>query len=139
MNVDNMQDEIQLVYISERCQATDDVAIEKIKLRAEHNNHRRNITGALLFTERYFLQYLEGEAAVVDALYASICRDERHTNVRQLLRKTIMQRDFSRWSLGVKKLLDNDENLDLLAVLNMIGQANSVSESQLDWFKLALK
>uniref|UniRef100_UPI0040486166 BLUF domain-containing protein n=1 Tax=Rheinheimera sp. TaxID=1869214 RepID=UPI0040486166 len=139
MNVDNMQDEIQLVYISERCQATDDVAIEKIKLRSEHNNHRRNITGALLFTECYFLQYLEGEAAVVDALYASICRDERHTNVRQLLRKTIMQRDFPRWSLGVKKLLDNDENQDLLAVLNMIGQANSVSESQLDWFKLALK
>ena len=139
MNVDNMQDEIQLVYISERCQATDDVAIEKIKLRAEHNNHRRNITGALLFTERYFLQYLEGEAAVVDALYASICRDKRHTNVRLLLRKTIMQRDFSRWSLGVKKLLDNDENQDLLAVLNMIGQANTVSESQLDWFKLVLK
>lgn len=139
MNVDNMQDEIQLVYISERCQATDDAAIEKIKLRAEHNNHRRNITGALLFTDRYFLQYLEGEAAVVDALYASICRDKRHTNVRLLLRKTIMQRDFSRWSLGVKKLLDNDENQDLLAVLNMIGQANTVSESQLDWFKLVLK
>ena len=85
------------------------------------------------------MQYLEGEAAVVDALYASICRDTRHTNVRLLLRKSITQRDFSRWSLGVKKLLDNSENQDFIAVLNMIGQANKVSESQLEWFKLALK
>nr|WP_306660271.1 BLUF domain-containing protein [Rheinheimera maricola] len=133
------KDEIQLVYISERCISTDDAAINKIKLRAEPNNYRRNITGALLFTERYFLQYLEGEAAVVDALYASICRDKRHTNARVLLRAPIKQRDFSRWSLGVKKLLDNQENQDLIAVLNMIGQASKVTESQLDWFKLALK
>ena len=133
------KDEIQLVYISERCASTDDAAINKIKLRAEPNNHRRNITGALLYTERFFLQYLEGEAAIVDALYASICRDIRHSNVRLLLRKPIAQRDFKRWSLGVKKLLDNDENQDLIAVLNMIGQASQVSESQLEWFKLALK
>ena len=134
-----IQNEIQLVYISDRCASTDDVAINKIKLRAEPNNLRRNITGALLFTERYFLQYLEGEAAVVDALYASICRDKRHNNVRLLLRKPIQQRDFSRWSLGVKKLLDNEENQDLIAVLNMLGQASNINESQLDWFKLALK
>jgi hypothetical protein len=134
-----IQNEIQLVYISDRCASTDDVAINKIKLRAEPNNLRRNITGALLFTEHYFLQYLEGEAAVVDALYASICRDKRHNNVRLLLRKSIQERDFSRWSLGVKKLLDNEENHDLNAVLNMLGQASKVTESQLDWFKLALK
>lgn len=133
------KDEIQLVYISERCAGTDDAAINKIKLRAEPNNHRRNITGALLFTERYFLQYLEGEAAVVDALYASIGRDSRHTNVRLLMRKPIQQRDFARWSLGVKKLLDNEENQDLIAVLNMIGQASKVTETQLEWFKLALQ
>lgn len=133
------KDEIQLVYISERCADTDDRAITKIKLRAEHNNHRRNITGALLYTEHYFLQYLEGEAAVVDALYASICRDPRHTKARLLLRKPIQQRDFAHWSLGVKKLLDNEENQDFIAVLNMIGQASNVSESQLEWFKLALK
>lgn len=133
------KEQIQLVYISERSPETDEAAINKIKLRAEHNNHKRDITGALLFTERYFLQYLEGEAAVVDALYASICRDPRHRQVRLLQRKPIAQRDFSRWSLGVKKLLDNEENQDLLALLNMLGQASSVSESQLDWFKLALK
>jgi hypothetical protein len=39
----------------------------------------------------------------------------------------------------VKKLLDIEENQDLLSLLSMLGQANSVSETQLDWFKLALK
>ena len=133
------QDEIQLVYISERCVSTDDKAIAKIKRRAEPNNKRRNITGALLYTEHYFLQYLEGEATVVDALYDSICLDPRHMNARVLLRTPIKQRDFSHWSLGVKKLLDSQENQDLIAVLNMIGRASTVSKSQLDWFKLALK
>ena len=133
------KNDIQLVYISERSTATDDAAIEQIKHRAEPGNERRNITGALLFTDRYFLQYIEGEAAVVDALYASICRDPRHHNVRLLLSKPIQQRDFSRWSLGVKKLLDSAENQDLMALLNMLGQARNISESQLDWFKLALK
>ncbi|WP_372627047.1 BLUF domain-containing protein [Arsukibacterium sp.] len=133
------KDEIQLVYISERCADTDDNAIAKIKCRAEPNNNRRNITGALLYTEHYFLQYLEGEATVVDALYDSICLDPRHTNARVLLRTPIKQRDFSHWSLGVKKLLDSQENQDLIAVLNMIGRASTVSKSQLDWFKLALK
>lgn len=134
-----VKDEYQLVYISERCAGTDDVVIKNIKLHAEQNNLRLNITGALLFTDRYFLQYLEGEAAKVDELYATICSDPNHTNVRLLLRKAIKERDFSRWSLGVKKLLDSEENGDLLTLLDMLGQASNVTETQLHWFKLALK
>lgn len=129
----------QLVYISERCRSDSDQVINDIKAQAEHNNQKQHITGALLFNERYFLQYLEGELEAVTALYNKICHDSRHHNVRLLVRKEIAQRDFCRWSLGVKKLLDTEENQDLLSLLNMLGQANSVSETQLDWLKLALK
>lgn len=129
----------QLIYISERCPMDGDEVINDIKLQAEKNNHKLNITGALLFNERYFLQYIEGEVNSVNTLYTTICSDPRHSNVRLLLRKGIEKRDFSRWSLGVKKLLDTEENQDLLTLLNMLGQARSVSETQLDWFKLALK
>lgn len=132
-------EDIQLIYISERCTNTDDTEIHKIQLRAEHQNHRRNITGALLYTDKYFLQYIEGHAPVVDALFASISRDPRHTNVRVLLRAPIQHRDFSRWSLGVKKLLDSDEYQDFNSVLNMLGDASKVNQSQLDWFKLAMR
>ncbi|GAA0661538.1 BLUF domain-containing protein [Rheinheimera tangshanensis] len=129
----------QLVYISERYRADGDQVINDIKLQAESNNQKLNITGALLFNDRYFLQYIEGEFNAINSLYNTICNDPRHNNVRLLLRKEIAERDFSRWSLGVKKLLDTEENQDLLSLLSMLGQAKSVSESQLDWFKLALK
>jgi hypothetical protein len=59
--------------------------------------------------------------------------------VRLLQRKPITVREFSRWRLGVKKLLDNDEYQDLIALLNMLGQAETVSEQQLSWFKLVVK
>ena len=38
-----------------------------------------------------------------------------------------------------EQFLDNDENQDLIALLNMMGQADTVSERQLEWFKLVLK
>ncbi len=128
----------QLVYISERCKLNGDQVIHDIKRQAESNNHKLNITGALIFNERYFLQYIEGELNAINALYSKICKDPRHCKVRLLLHKEISERDFSRWSMGVKKLLDIEENEDLLSLLNMLGQANSVCENQLDWFKLAL-
>lgn len=132
------EDLYQLVYISERSHGTDDAQINQIKQQAELHNQQTQITGALLFSQRYFLQYLEGDKTRLDALYARICRDHRHQNVRLLQYKAISQRDFSRWSLGVKKLLDTEENQDLLRLLTMLGQASTISETQLDWFKLAL-
>ena len=131
--------EIQLVYISHRKADTDEQAVDDIKRRSEYGNNRRGITGMLLVTDQYFLQFIEGHNAVVDALYQHISADPRHENVRLLQRKVITTRDFSRWNLGVKRILDNEENQDLMSLLNMMGQADKVSESQLDWFKLALK
>ena len=133
------KDEVQLVYISERAANSSDEVIEQIKRYAEHANHKLDITGALLFSPRYFLQFLEGEAAAVDALYHKISQDPRHHKVRLLQRKPITVREFSRWRLGVKKLLDNDEYQDLIALLNMLGQAETVTEQQLNWFKLVVK
>lgn len=129
----------QLVYISERSAETDDEVIKNLKLQAEQNNHRLNITGALLYTERYFLQFLEGEQRILNELFSTICQDDRHSNVRLMMYKTIQKRDFPTWSLGVRKLLDHQENQDLLSLLDMLGNSSQVSETQLDWFKMALR
>lgn len=129
----------QLVYISERSAETDDEVIKNLKLQAEQNNHRLNITGALLYTERFFLQFLEGEQRILNELFSTICQDDRHSNVRLMMYKTVQKRDFPTWSLGVRKLLDHQENQDLLSLLNMLGNSSQVSETQLDWFKMALK
>jgi len=133
------QDMIQLVYISKRRADTTEQDVAEIKRRSEVANDRRDISGVLLYTEQYFLQFLEGHYAVVDALYQRIGKDPRHEQVKLLLRKNIAERDFARWKLGVKRILDNDENQDLIALLNMMGQADTVTERQLEWFKLVLK
>lgn len=129
----------QLVYISERSAETDDEVIKNLKLQAEQNNHRLNITGALLYTERFFLQFLEGEQRILNELFSTICQDDRHCNVRLMMYKTVQKRDFPTWSLGVRKLLDHQENQDLLSLLDMLGNSSQVSETQLDWFKMALR
>jgi len=129
----------QLVYISERSENTNDDVIENIRLQAEKKNDLLNITGALLYNDRFFLQFIEGEPTTINKLYAAIRCDQRHINVRLLLNKPLLNRDFPSWSLGVKKFLDIEENKDLWSLLNMLGNARLVTENQIDWFKIALK
>lgn len=44
----------------------------------ERNNPAAGITGALLFTNELYLQYLEGDGAALDALWDRLEQDQRH-------------------------------------------------------------
>jgi hypothetical protein len=68
--------------------------------RARRANAGQNLTGMLLYIEGSFFQVLEGEAEAIDALYAKIMRDPRHTRITLIIRETIAQRDFSEWTMG---------------------------------------
>ena len=68
--------------------------------RARHFNALHSLTGMLLYIEGNFFQVLEGEAESVDALYARIMLDRRHTRVTLIIREPIAQRDFSEWTMG---------------------------------------
>jgi hypothetical protein len=67
-------------------------------------SHRRNreldVTGALVFTERRFAQYLEGPEVHVDALMASIARDPRHRSIDLVARKPLAARRFATWAMA---------------------------------------
>jgi hypothetical protein len=69
--------------------------------RAREKNARLSVTGMLLCTSDSFFQVLEGEDAVVDALYAQIEKDPRHCNVTRIIQEPIARRDFADWSMGV--------------------------------------
>ena len=73
--------------------------VNRILVHSRRNNRKREIGGVLHFGEGFFFQYLEGPADVVDQLYATICRDERHEEVRQLTRRPIRSRRFQDWSM----------------------------------------
>ncbi len=63
-------------------------------------NAELGVTGALIFTEKRFAQYLEGPAAGVDALMASIAGDPRHRALDVVFRRPIEERRFATWALA---------------------------------------
>src|SRR3954466_2436922 len=57
------------------------VELGRLFSEARSNNKKQGITGALLLSEDWFVQVLEGEEDAVRALFAHIERDARHESV----------------------------------------------------------
>ena len=70
-------------------------------------NDEARVTGLLCLLDGVYMQYLEGEMAVVEALFASIQRDSRHRRVALLEGRGISRRAFAGWSM--KLLVWNEE------------------------------
>jgi hypothetical protein len=91
------------------------------------NNSRLGITGILLYHGRSFFQVLEGERAVVEALYERIAADKRHSRVTKLILEPIEERDFPDWTMGYPKI--SQEELSEIPGLNdFFGRGRSYTE-----------
>lgn len=75
-------------------------ALADIFREARANNDRTGITGALLITDHWFVQALEGEAASVQSLYERIRGDARHEHVTLIEGQDVDSRVFSRWAMA---------------------------------------
>ncbi len=71
---------------------------------ANRNNERDGITGALLFDGAWFVQILEGDREAISAALWRIARDPRHDNVTVIETRTIRQRSFANWRMGLAVL-----------------------------------
>ena len=58
------------------------------------------MTGALLITDHYFVQALEGDEAAVTSLYERIREDDRHDQVSLVESGAVDGRVFHRWSMA---------------------------------------
>jgi hypothetical protein len=58
----------------------------------------------LLYGNDTFLQVLEGEEAVLDAVIDKIRKDPRHSKIHFLYRKPLEQRQYADWSMGFKRI-----------------------------------
>jgi hypothetical protein len=67
---------------------------------ARSNNKAAEITGALLITDHYFAQVLEGPRPVVEELYRHISADPRHETLTVLGTGTVARRVFPGWSMA---------------------------------------
>ncbi len=93
-----------LVYVSSSVELLDGPALVELLRGCRENNARLGVTGLLLYHEGNFIQVLEGEPGVVEALYAHIERDRRHRGCLILLRGPIERRIFPDWSMGFRNV-----------------------------------
>ena len=91
-----------LIYSSVRNENCTDAEIKNILASCEKNNPGKNITGVLVHSDNYFLQFLEGEASEIMELYNHIKKDPRHSKCILLNKGTIDKRMFPSWHMGYK-------------------------------------
>lgn len=92
---------IRLIYASD---AHDELVYRDfltIMERAGEANRALSITGILCYGGGQFLQALEGERVVVNALYHHIVRDARHEHCQLLRVEDISEREFGDWSMKI--------------------------------------
>ena len=127
---------MKLAYISDCHSGITPATVADIHQQAKRNNAANEVTGVLLASNKHFMQFLEGEPQQIEQTYQRIRQDTRHTNVRLIFSRSIGQRQFPNWHMGLKRALDEAEQSDLQAIINMYGQREQFSEQQADAISL---
>ncbi|MFL9828345.1 phosphate-starvation-inducible PsiE family protein [Rhodoplanes sp. SY1] len=110
---------IQTSYISTATSAMSTKDLLALLQQCRDSNADKGVTGMLLYGNGTFLQVLEGDEGVVDALIAKIRKDPRHANLKMLYRKAIERRQYSDWSMGFKRVSDKElKNVEELRDFN---------------------
>lgn len=104
---------IQLTYASRCVHALGPADVKDILAASQRNNSRLGVTGALCLNHGIFLQQLEGDRMVVNALYHQILKDPRHRDTAILDLSEIAHRQFTGWSMGLLPSLDANRQLFL--------------------------
>ncbi|MGY3698424.1 hypothetical protein ACVIGA_008504 [Bradyrhizobium sp. USDA 3240] len=93
-----------LIYVSRSTSNLHDSSaseiIRSILAQSRAKNARLGVTGALLFSEGYFCQVLEGERAAVEEIFSAIESDPRHRDITLLTFRPATPRRFPDWSMA---------------------------------------
>lgn len=96
----NSQSLVRVIYTSMAAPTVTDQTVQEILSKSRMNNAKRQITGALIYVDRRFIQILEGPRQTVEDLIVTIGQDPRHSAVEVLNKDAITERGFSDWSMG---------------------------------------
>ena len=95
---------VRLLYASRATDPSGTEAIHAILRQSQAHNRQHGITGNLCHSEKIFMQVLEGGRGAVNALYARILRDPRHSDAILLHYEEINERRYAGWSMGQANL-----------------------------------
>ena len=116
-----MKNLYRLVYTSSRRPKCTDEEIKKILESCKRNNPGKNITGVLLHSEKRFLQYIEGDRDILQILFDTIQKDDRHGGVNQRDFVPIETRIFPSWHMGYKDV--SKKSLDFNTSISVTDKA----------------
>lgn len=94
----------RVIYSSRATGPFDRAALAEILATARRGNAEADVTGLLLYSDRTFLQVLEGSEEAVRATFARIAVDPRHTEVTVLVDAPTDVRTHPDWSMGFHSL-----------------------------------
>jgi len=103
--------QVRMIYVSRMTPECDMQAIQAILDIARKKNKAMDVTGVLCYDPAFFMQCLEGPRTAVNDLYASILRDNRHTNVLLLEYTEAQERRFAQWSMAFVAASDLSKGL----------------------------
>jgi hypothetical protein len=95
---------IQTAYVSRAAETMTQEALLSLLQQCLANNESSGVTGMLLYGNDTFLQVLEGDEAVLDAVIDKIRKDPRHSRIHFLYRKPLERRQYADWSMGFKRI-----------------------------------
>ena len=91
---------VRLLYASRAPREIEHSMLESILDQSRRHNPQAGLTGILCYSDKIFMQVLEGNRREVSELYNKIVRDPRHADVELLLFEEIAERRFSNWTMG---------------------------------------
>lgn len=90
---------VRLFYTS-RVVDTSAATLDAIVELAMKRNEQNGVTGVLCSNSRIYMQILEGERTIVNALYGKLMGDLRHKDLTLLAYDEIEERSFGAWTMG---------------------------------------
>lgn len=95
-----MESLIRVVYVCCTPSGINEHEILRLLKQARIANRKQDVSGMLLYIGGFFLQTLEGEPSMVDAVSGTIFRDKPRMRLTQVAREPIAEREFSEWTMG---------------------------------------
>lgn len=97
---------IRLAYISTLRPGVTSTDLDDLVAEAASFNKAHDITGVLALEGSQVCQILEGPVDVVEKLYASIQRDDRHHGVATIEHRPISKTAFENWGMVKRNMVD---------------------------------
>lgn len=132
----------RIIYTSRATRPLRRSDLESILASARANNAARDVTGYLLYDDGRFIQAIEGEGEVVDALAARIAADARHEEFQILAHEVIAEREFDDWAMGCFHVEDaqrHDARRLQSAMRDFLADSNDGFRETLGFFRLFLR